>query len=114
VTEAETKGSDRGATEPLWRAASQEQRLAELTADDAELKEAPLRRDVRSLGIVLGRVLREQEGEALYAAVGEPRGLLIRRPEPDLPEHGVAPPSSSEAGGGRPAGPLAGPPVGGG
>ncbi|HYH78702.1 MAG TPA: phosphoenolpyruvate carboxylase, partial [Longimicrobium sp.] len=73
--------ADRGSTggdEPLWRTASQHERLAELTGEDAALKEAPLRRDVRSLGILLGRVLREQEGDALYAAVEELRRLLIR------------------------------------
>jgi phosphoenolpyruvate carboxylase len=60
-------------TEALWKAESQGERLAELTADGAG-KEAPLRRDVRSLGILLGRVLREQEGDALYGAVEELRG----------------------------------------
>ncbi|HEV7586536.1 MAG TPA: hypothetical protein VGO40_00305, partial [Longimicrobium sp.] len=40
---------ERAGDEPLWRAPSQGERLAELTADDATLKEAPLRRDVRSL-----------------------------------------------------------------
>ncbi|HEU4561037.1 MAG TPA: phosphoenolpyruvate carboxylase [Longimicrobium sp.] len=63
---------------PLWRAVSQAERLAELAGDDAARKEAPLRRDVRSLGILLGRVMREQEGEELYAAVEELRRLLIR------------------------------------
>src|SRR5215207_3566053 len=86
------------ADEPLWRAPSQGERLAELTADDAAAKEAPLRRDVRSLGILLGRVLREQEGEALYAAVEELRGLLIRSRGGEPAEAEAAPPSSSDAG----------------
>ena len=106
MEEAETKGG--AANEPLWRVESQERRLAELTADDAELKEAPLRRDVRSLGILLGRVLREQEGEALYAAVEELRGLLIRSREADPSEPGTAPPSSSDAGMERAAAIVAG------
>ena len=84
--------------EPLWRAASQGERLAELVADDAALKEAPLRRDVRSLGILLGRVLREQEGDALYTAVEELRALLIRSRGGEPAEAESAPPSSSDAG----------------
>jgi len=39
--------------EPLWQANEQTARLAELTATDNELKEAPLRRDVRLLGQLL-------------------------------------------------------------
>jgi phosphoenolpyruvate carboxylase len=66
------------ATRPLWSADSQAERLAELTGDDPARKEAPLRRDVRSLGRILGQVLREQEGTELYAAVEELRRLLIR------------------------------------
>jgi predicted amino acid-binding ACT domain protein len=34
-----------------------------------ELKEAPLRRDVRSLGVLLGEILREQAGLPLYQSV---------------------------------------------
>ena len=83
---------------PLWRAPSQGERLTELTADDPAAKEAPLRRDVRSLGILLGRVLREQEGEALYAAVEELRSLLIRSRGAGPDDDDAAPPSSSDAG----------------
>src|SRR6476646_3623751 len=55
-------------TEPeaLWKPASQAERLAELMSNDAQQKEAPLRRDVRSLGILLGRVLKEQGGDELF------------------------------------------------
>ena len=42
----------------LWDVADQSGRLAELTSHDSEVKEAPLRRDVRSLGILLGEVLK--------------------------------------------------------
>jgi hypothetical protein len=42
----------------LWNPESWAQRLAELQAESGELKEAPLRRDVRSLGMLLGEVLR--------------------------------------------------------
>ena len=45
------------------------------------MKEAPLRRDVRSLGMLLGEVLREQAGEALFAEVEELRQIAIRRRE---------------------------------
>ncbi len=78
-------------TDPLWKADDQGERLAELTGEDAERKEAPLRRDVRSLGRILGEVLREQEGPALYAAVEELRHLSIRnREEMAGPDEGEA------------------------
>lgn len=43
----------------LWNVEDQTARLAELTSRDRDLKEAPLRRDVRSLGRLLGEVLKE-------------------------------------------------------
>ena len=46
----------------LWNPESWSQRLAELEAQSGDLKEAPLHRDVRSLGTLLGSVLREQAG----------------------------------------------------
>jgi phosphoenolpyruvate carboxylase len=60
---------------PLWTASDQQERLAELLSDDAEQKEAPLRRDVRSLGRLLGTILQEQEGPELYIAVERMRQL---------------------------------------
>jgi phosphoenolpyruvate carboxylase len=68
--------------EPLWIAKDQTKRLAELTAgtSDAE-KETPLRRDVRSLGVLLGRVLVEQGGEKLLESVEQLRRLLIQQRE---------------------------------
>ncbi len=66
---------------PLWKPESWAERLAELEARSGELKEAPLRRDVRSLGVLLGRVLREQAGEELYGKVEELRQSAIRRRE---------------------------------
>jgi phosphoenolpyruvate carboxylase len=66
---------------PLWKPESWTERLAELEARSGEEKEAPLRRDVRSLGLLLGRVLREQAGEKLYAKVEELRQSAIRRRE---------------------------------
>ncbi|HYE64306.1 MAG TPA: phosphoenolpyruvate carboxylase, partial [Pyrinomonadaceae bacterium] len=68
-------------SEPLWRAEDQAERLAELTSNDAELKVAPLRRDVRSLGRLLGEVLKEQAGAALFDAVEELRQLAIQHRE---------------------------------
>jgi phosphoenolpyruvate carboxylase len=57
--------------------------LAELQAPTGELKEAPLRRDVRSLGALLGEVLREQAGLPLYEAVEDLRRTAIARREAD-------------------------------
>jgi phosphoenolpyruvate carboxylase len=65
----------------LWTPSDWRQRLAELQAPTGELKEAPLRRDVRSLGTLLGDVLREQAGEPLYAAVEALRRTAIARRE---------------------------------
>jgi phosphoenolpyruvate carboxylase len=70
------------ADNPLWSEGAQAARLAELTADTADpAKELPLRRDVRSLGILLGRVLVEQEGEAFFDIVEQLRRLLIQHRE---------------------------------
>src|SRR5215208_5351374 len=65
----------------LWNVDDQAARLAELTSQDSELKEAPLRRDVRSLGRLLGEVLKEQVGDQLFSAVEELRLLLIEHRE---------------------------------
>ncbi|HVQ37734.1 MAG TPA: phosphoenolpyruvate carboxylase [Pyrinomonadaceae bacterium] len=75
-------------TKPLWSAEDQAARLVELTSDAPDVKEAPLRRDVRSLGRLLGDVLKEQAGAGLFNAVEEIRQLAIeyREMEPD-PEH---------------------------
>jgi len=67
----------------LWTPTNWPQRLQELLASTGELKEAPLRRDVRSLGMLLGEVLKEQSGEALYRAVEELRRTAIARREAD-------------------------------
>ncbi len=69
-------------TPPLWSAPIQPERLAELTARTSDaIKETPLRRDVRSLGILLGRVLVEQAGQPLFDTVERLRRLLIQHRE---------------------------------
>jgi len=64
-------------TKPLWGAQDQGTRLVELTSDEPRVKEEPLRRDVRSLGRLLGEVLKEQAGETLFNAVEAIRQLAI-------------------------------------
>jgi phosphoenolpyruvate carboxylase len=65
----------------LWKPESWLSRLEELEARVGELKEAPLRRDVRSLGMLLGEVLREQAGERLFHLEEDLRQLSIERRE---------------------------------
>ncbi|HBA88997.1 MAG TPA: phosphoenolpyruvate carboxylase [Geobacter sp.] len=64
--------------ELFWKSEDQAARLAELTSRDGELRELPLRRDVRSLGLLLGAVIREQAGEQAFAAEEELRHLAIQ------------------------------------
>src|ERR1700729_3199807 len=67
---------------PLWSAPIQQERLAELTADTQDSrKELPLKRDIRSLGILLGKVLVEQAGPALFESVEALRKKLIEHRE---------------------------------
>jgi phosphoenolpyruvate carboxylase len=61
----------------LWFPEDQAERLEELTSNAPELKEAPLRRDVRSLGRLLGEVLKEQAGSKLFDQVELLRTLAI-------------------------------------
>jgi phosphoenolpyruvate carboxylase len=64
----------------LWLPVSWSERLDELLASANNLKSAPLRRDVRSLGILLGQVLREQALPGVYEIVEELRqGSIARR-----------------------------------
>jgi phosphoenolpyruvate carboxylase len=67
-----------------WKPESWSLRLAELEARSSDIKEAPLRRDVRSLGMLLGQVLREQAGEQLFEEVEELRQIAIQRREAGL------------------------------
>jgi len=64
--------------ELFWKVADQVARLLELISRDLELREAPLRRDVRSLGRLLGAVIREQAGDQAFIAEEELRHLAIR------------------------------------
>ncbi len=64
--------------ELFWKSDDQAARLEELTSRDPELREVPLRRDVRSLGRLLGIVIREQAGEQALAAEEELRHLAIK------------------------------------
>jgi phosphoenolpyruvate carboxylase len=59
----------------LWTPTSWPERLRELEARTGDVKDAPLRRDIRSLGTLLGKVLREQAGDAL----GEPLFETVER-----------------------------------
>src|ERR1035441_3443158 len=70
---------------PLWSAEDQVEFLLELTASTSDSrKELPLRRDVRSLGILLGRVLVEQFGQQLFDTVERLRRLLIQHRDQSL------------------------------
>jgi phosphoenolpyruvate carboxylase len=74
----------------LWTPTSWSDRLAELEARTGAAKDAPLRRDVRSLGTLLGQVLREQPGIALFGAVESLRRTAIARREADAKGDAVA------------------------
>jgi phosphoenolpyruvate carboxylase len=65
------------AEKTLWSPKDQSQRLEELTSFEPSVKDAPLRRDVRSLGRLLGEVLKEQAGQKLFDMVEELRLLAI-------------------------------------
>ncbi|MBX7223639.1 MAG: phosphoenolpyruvate carboxylase [Blastocatellia bacterium] len=66
---------------PLWHAVDPLQRLQELLSHDPVVKEIPLRRDVRLLGRLLGEVIREQAGPALFEKVEQLRQLAIQHRE---------------------------------
>jgi phosphoenolpyruvate carboxylase len=70
----------------LWTPDSWTDRLAELEARSGEAKQAPLRRDIRSLGALLGEVLREQAGDGLFEAVESLRRTAIARREAEAAE----------------------------
>jgi phosphoenolpyruvate carboxylase len=63
--------------EPLWHADDQQRRLQELLGVAPDSREEPLRRDVRSLGRLLGLVIREQESNGFFEIVESIRRLSI-------------------------------------
>jgi len=66
----------------LWNTDDQRSRLEELAAATTDsAKDLPLRRDVRSLGVLLGRVLVEQVGESLLDVVEGLRRIFIQHRE---------------------------------
>lgn len=65
--------------ELLWSVRSQEERLREITSNAPEIKEVPLRRDVRSLGKLLGDILAEQVSPQFLGAVEELRTIMVKR-----------------------------------
>ena len=73
--------TDNTHAEAPWKVADQAQRLSEMMTHDPELKEAPLRRDVRTLGRLLGNVLKEQAGQKLFELVERLRLLAISHRE---------------------------------
>lgn len=84
MTDSTSTGATRRAMSdaPLWTGEDHGSRLAELAARTSDpAKDAPLRRDVRSLGTLLGRVLVEQGGNELFTAVEQLRHLLIQHRE---------------------------------
>ena len=62
-----------------WLGVDEATRTRELVADELELKQAPLRRDVGGLGRLLGETIKEQCGEPLFEAVEEIRRLAIKQ-----------------------------------
>ncbi|WP_298435098.1 phosphoenolpyruvate carboxylase [Geobacter sp.] len=83
--------------ELFWKVADQAARLNELMTLDPALKEIPLRRDVRSLGRLLGEVIKEQAGEGTYEAEEELRRLAIsHRAIVDQEEAGLDDPAERE------------------
>src|SRR5437763_273061 len=79
VEEPRVRAKD--SVEPLWQVNDQQQHLRELIATDPELKEAPLRRDVRNLGRILGEVIKEQAGREVFDSVERLRNLSIEQRE---------------------------------
>src|SRR5512138_2868939 len=70
-----------GMKEALWLPEDQTARLVEMMSDAPGVKGAPLRRDVRNLGRLLGDVLKEQAGAALFDRVEHLRLLAIEHRE---------------------------------
>ncbi len=67
--------------ELLWKAPDQHERLDELIGEAPDRKEAPLRRDVRSLGTILGDTLAEQVSPKFLEEVEKIRTAMVARRE---------------------------------
>ncbi len=65
--------------ELFWVAPDQSERLNELISFEEDVRERPLRRDVRSLGNLLGIVIREQAGKRIFEIEEDLRRLTIRQ-----------------------------------
>jgi phosphoenolpyruvate carboxylase len=70
-----------GEVELFWKAPEQAERLKELLSSDPHIKDLPLRRDVRSLGKLLGVVIKEQAGQKVFDGEERLRRLAIRHRE---------------------------------
>src|SRR5688500_13251710 len=81
--------------ELLWRAEDQAQRLQELTSDDTQMKELPLRSDVSKLGRLLSEVIKEQAGHELFDAV-EQRSKLANEHRELQHNQDAGPPGEKE------------------
>jgi phosphoenolpyruvate carboxylase len=80
---------------PLWAATDQHVRLTELLSSEPAIKDIPLRRDVRSLGRLLGEILIEQQGQELFDTVEQLRQLAIQHREESGAGLGSAEPRSN-------------------
>lgn len=80
-----------------WQPTRWSDRLAELEARTGDLKQVPLRRDIRSLGALLGQVLREQAGDELFATVENLRRIAIARRDAEASGNSVAAQQELEA-----------------
>ncbi|HEY0566229.1 MAG TPA: phosphoenolpyruvate carboxylase [Terriglobales bacterium] len=68
-----------------WRIEDQHQYLSELISTSRDEKDAPLRRDVRNLGRILGEVIKQQAGPEVFEAVERLRQLFIEQRERGVP-----------------------------
>ena len=68
----------------LWYTTEQSERLEEMVSNDRQAKELPLRRDVRSLGKLLGEVIKSQAGLDCYELEEQLRHLSIKHREGDF------------------------------
>jgi phosphoenolpyruvate carboxylase len=80
----------------FWWSPKQGEKLEELISRDQKTKGLPLRRDVRSLGQLLGFVIKEQAGDGVFHAEEELRQLAISYREQNNKSGGGEPESLIE------------------